>query len=232
MNLSKDNNEMNYYYSENGATLGPFTLSQLLQKIEADTLVYREGIDWTNAKDVEELRKFFRAPEDVSNHQSTENQKKKRKNKNFVLLISFCLVFLLAVLLWFVFNSDKSLDSSQASGSVEAKVYANIKKRNKIVVGSLNQEVSSILIDNCLTTVFGDRIIKHSLYSDKSDIINDFQSDKLDVLLLKKEDLNDYEDILQVSQPIVLEGYSDDLYIAIPTNNESHLNSLYDCVSK
>jgi hypothetical protein len=78
IDLNKNKNELKYYYSENGATLGPFSLPQLLEKIEADTLVYREGIDWTNAKDVEELRKFFRAPEDVSNHQSTENQKKKR----------------------------------------------------------------------------------------------------------------------------------------------------------
>ncbi len=61
IDLNKDKNELKYYYSENGATLGPFSLPQLLEKIEADTLVYREGIDWTNAKDVEELRKFFKA---------------------------------------------------------------------------------------------------------------------------------------------------------------------------
>lgn len=232
IDLNKDKNELKYYYSENGATLGPFSLSQLLEKIEADTLVYREGIDWTNAKDVEELRKFFKAHEDVNNYQSSANQKKKGKNKNFVLVIALCFVFLLGVFSWIVFYSDKSSDLSHASGSVEVKVYANIKKRNKIVLGSLNQEVSSVLIDNCLTTVFGDRIIKHSLYSDRSEIINDFQSDKLDILLLKAKNLNDFEDILQVSDPIVLEGYPDDLYLAIPLNNESHLNSLFDCVSK
>jgi hypothetical protein len=58
--LNKDKNEIKYYYSENGATLGPYSLSQLLEKIDAETLVYREGIEWTNAKDVEELRKFFK----------------------------------------------------------------------------------------------------------------------------------------------------------------------------
>lgn len=57
--LDKDKNELKYYYSEKGATLGPFSLAQLLQKIEADTLVYREGINWTNAKDVEELSSFY-----------------------------------------------------------------------------------------------------------------------------------------------------------------------------
>lgn len=64
--LNKDKNELKYYYSENGATLGPFMLSQLLEKIEAVTLVYREGIDWTNAKDVEELRKFFKAQQTIT----------------------------------------------------------------------------------------------------------------------------------------------------------------------
>ena len=60
IDLDKDKNELKYYYSENGATLGPFLLPQLLEKIEADTLVYREGINWTNAKDVDELKKFFK----------------------------------------------------------------------------------------------------------------------------------------------------------------------------
>jgi uncharacterized membrane protein YhaH (DUF805 family) len=61
IDLLKDESALKYYYSDNGTTLGPFALSQLLERIEADTLVYREGIVWTNAKDVEELRKFFKA---------------------------------------------------------------------------------------------------------------------------------------------------------------------------
>ena len=65
IDLNTDKNELKYYFSENGRTLGPFSLSELLEKIESDSLVYREGIDWTNAKDVEELKKFFKT------HQST-----------------------------------------------------------------------------------------------------------------------------------------------------------------
>lgn len=74
IDLDKGKNELKYYYSENGATLGPFTLSQLLEKIEAETLVYREGIDWTNAKDVEELRKFFKIQqnETLGSHGSSD----------------------------------------------------------------------------------------------------------------------------------------------------------------
>lgn len=69
IDLSKDKNELIYYYSENGQTLGPFTKSSLLGKINANTLVYREGIDWTNAKDVDELRSFF-----TNNQDNRKNQ--------------------------------------------------------------------------------------------------------------------------------------------------------------
>jgi uncharacterized membrane protein YhaH (DUF805 family) len=72
IDLNKNKNELKYYYSENGATLGPFLLPQLLEKIEAETLVYREGIDWTNAKDVEELSKFFKSHHVNANNNLTQ----------------------------------------------------------------------------------------------------------------------------------------------------------------
>lgn len=71
IDINKDKNELKYYYSENGATLGPFSFSQLLEKIEAETLVYREGIEWTNAKDVEELRKFFKTQQSTTTNNVT-----------------------------------------------------------------------------------------------------------------------------------------------------------------
>ena len=55
-----------YYYSDNGNAIGPFSLSGLLEKIGPETLVYREGIDWTNAKEVQELKKFFKVEKVVS----------------------------------------------------------------------------------------------------------------------------------------------------------------------
>jgi uncharacterized membrane protein YhaH (DUF805 family) len=51
-----------YYYSINGTVYGPLPLAKLLEKIDADTLVFREGIEWTNATEVEELKKFFKKP--------------------------------------------------------------------------------------------------------------------------------------------------------------------------
>lgn len=74
IDLNKDKNELKYYYSENGATLGPYSLSQLLVKIDPETLVYREGIEWTNAKDVDELKKFFKGQQLKEDNTSNTGQ--------------------------------------------------------------------------------------------------------------------------------------------------------------
>jgi uncharacterized membrane protein YhaH (DUF805 family) len=93
--LNKDKNEIKYYYSENGSTLGPYSLSQLLEKIDAETLVYREGIEWTNAKDVEELRKFFKMQQSTTTNNfihtnlSSASAESSNKQKMFSSPFSF-----------------------------------------------------------------------------------------------------------------------------------------------
>lgn len=59
IDLNKNNNELKYYYSEDGKTVGPYSLSLLLEKIDAETLVYREGIEWTTAKLLPDLSSHF-----------------------------------------------------------------------------------------------------------------------------------------------------------------------------
>jgi len=62
LDLNKKTSSATYYYSdENSNTVGPFTLEQLLTKINKNTLVYREGIDWMNADQVEELKIYFKS---------------------------------------------------------------------------------------------------------------------------------------------------------------------------
>jgi uncharacterized membrane protein YhaH (DUF805 family) len=92
--LNKEKNEFSYYYSHNGATLGPFSISQLLQKIDADTLVYRDGISWTNAKDVQEISKFFKTHNIenvniISSGNSTSSDLSSKPKKMFSSSFSF-----------------------------------------------------------------------------------------------------------------------------------------------
>lgn len=63
--LGKKEEQIQYYYSVEGKQFGPYDLATLLSKIESTTLVWREGIEWTNAANVEELKKFFNKNVDV-----------------------------------------------------------------------------------------------------------------------------------------------------------------------
>ena len=55
----KQNEETNYYYSVEGDVKGPFNLANLLTKIDGNTLVWREGIDWTAANSLVELKSLL-----------------------------------------------------------------------------------------------------------------------------------------------------------------------------
>ena len=63
--LGKKEEQVQYYYSIDSKQFGPYDLAVLLSKIDSNTLVWREGIEWTNASNVEELKKFFNISADV-----------------------------------------------------------------------------------------------------------------------------------------------------------------------
>lgn len=54
-----------YYCLINDVQLGPYDLVTLVSKISRDTLVWREGIEWERACNIEELQKFFPEPQVV-----------------------------------------------------------------------------------------------------------------------------------------------------------------------
>jgi hypothetical protein len=104
INLEEESIETSYYYAEDGKTVGPFPLNELLPKIKADTLVYREGIEWTNAKDVEELRAYFPEPE------------KKPKSPLLVIIISVLLLALIGVGALIVYNQITKPPTEKSPG--------------------------------------------------------------------------------------------------------------------
>jgi uncharacterized membrane protein YhaH (DUF805 family) len=84
VNLQKNDEIMMYYYSdENSNTYGPFSIEQLIPKIDSNTLVYRDGISWTNADKIDELKPYFinkkktEDPRTVSNEPISNIGKKK-----------------------------------------------------------------------------------------------------------------------------------------------------------
>jgi uncharacterized membrane protein YhaH (DUF805 family) len=75
--IDSKNKNYSYYYSDgDGNTFGPFSLIELLPKIESDTLVYRDGIEWSNAENISELKKYFKkiSSQPVVNPGISQNQ--------------------------------------------------------------------------------------------------------------------------------------------------------------
>jgi hypothetical protein len=233
IDLNKDKNELKYYYSDNGATLGPFTLTQLLQKIEADTLVYREGIDWTNAENIEELNEYFQKETvDIINSVKSSNQEDKSPQKSkyrFVIPLLIILVFAGVVFAAFFNKNNNTANPAFNNKPIEAKIYANAKKRNKLIIGTLSINEANTKFNACLKEVFGDRFIKFSSYTSVSDVLKDMENGDTDILILKKDEINEFREILDLSEALVWEGYVEDIYIAVPKNNEIHLQNIINC---
>jgi hypothetical protein len=59
LDLSKKTLLKEWYFIENDVQYGPFQLSELLDKINRDSLVWCDGIDWMIAEDVPDLQKYF-----------------------------------------------------------------------------------------------------------------------------------------------------------------------------
>jgi hypothetical protein len=80
ININKTEEDLNYYYTSEGNQYGPFNLVQLIPKINGDTMVWREGIEWTNANKLDELKKFFPLPTSTNNEIKTKVVKSTNNN--------------------------------------------------------------------------------------------------------------------------------------------------------
>jgi tetratricopeptide (TPR) repeat protein len=130
LDLRKTKTEL-YYYSENGVVFGPFELSQLLDRIQPETLVHRFGIDWVMAKDVDELKRYF-----GHTIQSSIQPPKKSKFPAALIYISVGLCLILVLVLFFnrgssassIIEEPQPLDSSLIANNsnppfTEANIY-------------------------------------------------------------------------------------------------------------
>jgi hypothetical protein len=72
---------MEYYYVIDDKQKGPVDLNTMLTEIDAETLVYREGIEWTVAKDVPELYNYFASH--LSNSLTPPQSQKSNKATGF-----------------------------------------------------------------------------------------------------------------------------------------------------
>lgn len=227
LHLDMMDSDTEYYYSENGVSYGPFILSDLLPKITPETLVYREGIDWTMAKDIEELSKFFVVITPEVNHPATPNSTKKGKSLILVLIL---LLLVSAAGVGYYFWSRPKTSTQEEIKPISMKVYASIKKKNKIDIGCLSVTGSDEHFGNCLQEVFGDRLIKYKHYDKLEDLLNDMNASAVDMVLLTTNEAEPIRNILEFSSEQKWDGYSDKIVIGLPFENSNHLENLDNCI--
>jgi uncharacterized membrane protein YhaH (DUF805 family) len=97
INLNKKEEKVLWYFSKEGNQVGPFELSDLLKQINGNTMVWRDGIEWTTARLVPELSSFFPAEKpqvssstfDSSFQNSSQYQTSAEPKKMFAAPFSF-----------------------------------------------------------------------------------------------------------------------------------------------
>lgn len=112
LNLDKSAKEKQFFYEKNGNTFGPFNLSVLLSKIEADTLVLKEGGNWANAKEIPELKNHFKAEDLISKKkeqtQPSSNKPIVEQKKSNSGLLWVLIIIIGAGIGYFIYNKKNS----------------------------------------------------------------------------------------------------------------------------
>ena len=130
INLDKSAIEKQYYYEENGNTYGPFSLSILLSKIKSNTLVYREGIEWTEAKEIDELKNYFKVEKLVEKQEPSQQTNIAKpiveaKKSNTGGLWFFIILLILAGVGYYFYHQNNTISSENTAAIDSAKVDAN-----------------------------------------------------------------------------------------------------------
>ena len=118
INLNKDKSELEYYYSENSDVFGPFTVSVLLTKIKADTVVFREGIEWTPAKEIDELKNYFRQEKIIEKQEPVKQTTiakpiVEQQKSNTGGLWVFIILLILAGVGYYFYNQNKMQEQTE-----------------------------------------------------------------------------------------------------------------------
>jgi tetratricopeptide (TPR) repeat protein len=121
--LDKSEIEKKYYYEENGNTYGPFPLSILLTKINYNTLVFSEGSGWVEAKDVEELAKYFKFEKNNEDAPIFDTAQEEitieRSNKSSIVVWTLLVLVVVSLVVFYINRqSNSKLTSTSTSDSL------------------------------------------------------------------------------------------------------------------
>jgi hypothetical protein len=118
LNFNKGGKSGKYFYlDEEGVDYGPFEISELLEKIDRDTLVYFKGINWTKASEIPELKRYFPEKIKVVEKVIEKVPLPAAKPKKSPILLIFVVFFIIGSLL--TYSLFKYLDYTKEQEQIQ-----------------------------------------------------------------------------------------------------------------
>ncbi|MFM7681271.1 MAG: DUF4339 domain-containing protein [Bacteroidota bacterium] len=198
LNFSKGGKLGKYFYlDERGVDYGPFEISELLEVIDKDTLVYYKGINWTKASEVPELKRYFHEEIKVVEKIIEKESVKSTTPKKSPILLIFIVFFIVGSLLTFLFylyldsqndEEQTQLEQQRLADSialVNSKLMMEMEKdsMNDVInarIDSLNAVQSELLflqnqdylierVDSYFVDIVSNNFDAYNYYSDSVD---------------------------------------------------------------
>lgn len=210
-NFSKGGKLGKYFYlDEKGVDYGPFEISDLLGFITKDTLVYYQGVNWTKASELAELKPYFLVEKKVVKKTVEKSQliiPSKKKYTPSILFILITLLIVIAFLLYLENRSSKEfeekIDSLQQKQKVDSLASVNAKLILQLQNDSINDAYISKLdslnsYEKRLNFFQNEEFLIHKIQNYYSDIDNNsfdaynYYSDYVDQFINLK-DITPYE---------------------------------------
>ena len=144
ININKGGKLGKYFFIADDIQFGPFEISDLLEQINKDSLVYYEGIKWTKASEIPELKKYFITEQRVVESVVERIVEVPATNNNYGLM--FILLFIvLGGIYWFYNDSIKEQNNKyeqHQKSMADSLATLNLKLLKQAQQDSINNAIN------------------------------------------------------------------------------------------
>lgn len=218
-----------FYYSKDGATFGPHGIAELLAIIKADTLVWREGIEWTNASSVPELADFFKTKQTTLEAEKPTQIINIPKSKSFIGIVLPILLLLTVAVISLYFFSDDSTPAEDGTNYAR-DITLSIRDRGKINVCYINVSGIDKTVQGCISTRLNNMSINSFRVKNMEELINSVKANHVDIVILSESELNDQSKFFEYSVRFRMFNNKEVLVAGVPMGNRWFLNQFNSCI--
>jgi len=221
-----------YYYIKNNQQVGPVRLHQLLKDINGETLVWRDGIDWSKAREVDELKNYFHEVIKEVVVDKKDNEHPAPAKKNYTPLLLFVIIGVIAAVTAYFFLKDQEPLGPEKCKPIKSEFYRNVKEKGSITVGYLTIDHFDSEVRDCLAKLVGNKPTKFKNKKSFDELYRGLEGGELDILLLNRKEKNEWAPCLDISDKFEIQNFTGYYYIGFPKENDNVLSKFNDCINK